>query len=427
MPAHAEVARCQLQDSPCPKLYSGTIRARLLCILVQMLPRRNLLLIALCIAPEAAYSQSPCIGVQFGAFGKSIIYTIAQKEGFFAQENLTVCYNQVTGSVQQFDSFENGTYDLISTAADNIVNRVANQSKPMVMLAGLDRGPGFVLAGNTANGIHSIADLKGKPIEVDAPDSGFVFALRRILKANGLLLENGDYSLRVVGGSFQRYQVLVAGSVVPPGGGPAQPSYATLLNSPFPQQAALGQPNITILARVSDYINPYQSGTIAATTQYVETHGDTIVSFLRATINAGLFFKNPQNCDRIIADIVSDQGLTVPVATAVLDEALSPVFGESPIALMSRTGLVNVIQLRAEFGGFTNPNINAYRPFLARRDGIRFQPRAEVRSFAILPVIPQCQPTSGAALVWPDLIASRARKIPFFLPFKPAHSKVCAA
>lgn len=51
----------------------------------------------------------------------------------------------VAGSVQQFDTLESGGYDVISTAADNVINRVANLNKSIVMIAGTDLGPGFAL------------------------------------------------------------------------------------------------------------------------------------------------------------------------------------------------------------------------------------------------------------------------------------------
>ena len=43
------------------------------------------------------------------------------------------------------------------------------------MVAGLEMNNDQVLAVNTALGINSFEDLRGKPIAVDAPDAGFSF------------------------------------------------------------------------------------------------------------------------------------------------------------------------------------------------------------------------------------------------------------
>lgn len=45
----------------------------------------------------------------------SFLSTQAQAEGFFAEQGLTVCYNQVLGSPAQFAALYTGTYNIIST------------------------------------------------------------------------------------------------------------------------------------------------------------------------------------------------------------------------------------------------------------------------------------------------------------------------
>src|SRR5579883_1859029 len=68
----------------------------------------------------SAHDSSTCI--QYGAFTRSVAFIEAQARGYFAQEGLNVCYNQVSSSIQQFNSLLSGQYDIISTTADNVVN-----------------------------------------------------------------------------------------------------------------------------------------------------------------------------------------------------------------------------------------------------------------------------------------------------------------
>ncbi len=79
---------------------------------------------------------------------------------------------------------------------------------------------------------------------------------------------------------------------------------------------------------------------------------------LRGVIKAGLFFRDPANRAKVTADYAVQTGVTTDIATAVVKESFDRLTGESPIALLNRQGLINTIQLRGEFGGFTNPNIN---------------------------------------------------------------------
>ncbi|MDF5732928.1 MAG: ABC transporter substrate-binding protein, partial [Rhizonema sp. PD38] len=250
-------------------------------------------------------------------------------------------------SVSQFNDFNAGKYQLILTPADNVVNRVINSKLPVEIVAGIDKGPDIVLAVNKSLGINSIADLRGKPIAVDAPDSGYVFALRKILAENGLFLEKGDYSLQVIGGTPLRYQYLAAGQT-PTG----DPVYGTLLTYPFTVISASQTANINVLARFSDYVAPYQARVLATTSDYADTSPDTITAFLRAYIKAGQFVANPRNRTVVIADIAADLGVSSDVAATELDAALSHKSGEILNAQIDEQGLINTINLRQEFGGF---------------------------------------------------------------------------
>jgi ABC-type nitrate/sulfonate/bicarbonate transport system substrate-binding protein len=299
------------------------------------------------LAAETGSTATPCTTVQYGSFFKDASYMVAEREGFFTREGLCVTYNQVTGSVQQFDSLLAGKYDVIATALDNVANRIVNQNLPLSMVAGADKGADFALAVNTARGISKVSDLRGKPIIVDAVNSGFVFALRKILAANGLLLENGDYTLVPVGGTALRFQYLQAGQT--PAGDPV---YATMLIYPFTAQITAP---VSIAARFSDYVAPYQTNGLAVTHDYANTHGSTITAFLRAYIKAGYFLYDPANHDRVVADLMAGYGVSQTVAEADYQAAIDPVSGQNFAAKMSKKGMINVVAVRQEFGGFNNP------------------------------------------------------------------------
>jgi ABC-type nitrate/sulfonate/bicarbonate transport system substrate-binding protein len=84
-----------------------------------------------------------------------------------------------------------GEYDILTATADNTLNYRFNQKQNVTLLGQLDQGPGLVLA--SIPSITSVEQLRGKPIIVDSPTSGYVYLLRTILSTYGLELENGDY------------------------------------------------------------------------------------------------------------------------------------------------------------------------------------------------------------------------------------------
>ena len=296
----------------------------------------------------ASAHNSSGICIQYGAFTRSVAFIEAQARGYFAQEGLNVCYNQVSSSTQQFNSLLSGQYDIISTTADNVVNRYVNSNLPVQIVDGIDQGSGLQLVGSTANGINSIADLKGKPIAVDAPNSGYVFALEKIMADNGLSLANGDYSLQVIGGSLQRFNAIQAGSFN------GAPVYATILGTPFSEQAH-DVSTLISLAKFSDHLAPYQGSTLATTRSYAQANSATLKAFIKATIRGRLFAANPFNKSTVVADIASTFGVSTQTATDIYTDAQDLVSGENTDELLNPAGLKNTIDLRQQFGGFTQP------------------------------------------------------------------------
>lgn len=315
--------------------------------------RFPLLTLALCLSllgitsagDRRAVAQEGC--VQYGAFSRNVSYIMAKREGFFGREGLTVCYNQVRSSDQQWGDLFAGRYDIISAASDTTITRVVNMGLPVSIVAGLEMNNDQVLAVNTARGINTFEDLRGKPIAVDAPDTGFSFLLRKILAEHGLSLENGDYSLQPVGGVALRYAALQAGQTAD-----GQPVYASMINYPFAAQ--LRQP-VSVLARAEEYVFPYQGGAFAVRHDYSASHPDTITRFLRAIIDGGEFARRPQNRATVVAHIAAELGVSAEIAERELDASLDRRTGENHKAKLDRQALLGTIELRQQFGGFTTP------------------------------------------------------------------------
>jgi ABC-type nitrate/sulfonate/bicarbonate transport system substrate-binding protein len=294
--------------------------------------------------PVARADTSSCI--QYGAFGKSVAYIEAVNQGYFTDEGLSVCYNQVSGSQQQFNSLLSGQYNIIASTADNFANQYVNTAPDVQIIGASDKGASLDLVVNTANGINSIADLKGKSVAVDAPNSGFVFATEKILEENGL--QPGDYSLQIIGGSLQRFQDIKAG-YTPTG----DPVYATILAAPFIEEAH-AVPTLKDVASFSSYVDPYQGTSLGVTDAYAQANPTLVTNFLTAMIRGSLYAENPLNQDAVIADIASADTVSTDIATNIYNDTERNFnTGENLAELVSIPGLVNTIQLRQSFNGFT--------------------------------------------------------------------------
>jgi ABC-type nitrate/sulfonate/bicarbonate transport system substrate-binding protein len=122
-------------------------------------------------------------------------YSVANQYGFFTQNGLNVIYNQVPNSTAALASVLSGEYDVLTATVDNALNFRFNQNKTVTVLGQLDQGPDLVLA--SIPSITSVSQLKGKPIIVDSPTSGYAYLLQATLLQYGLSLKNGDYYFMV--------------------------------------------------------------------------------------------------------------------------------------------------------------------------------------------------------------------------------------
>jgi ABC-type nitrate/sulfonate/bicarbonate transport system substrate-binding protein len=289
-----------------------------------------------------APAPPPPAALRVGVFARSLPMLAAEAKGFFARENLSVSFLQVQSSTQQFTYLRDGRYDIIQTAVDNVVNYRLNGSNPVgarfdaQMFVGMDLGTGLSVVARP--GINSVEDLRGKVLSVDAPDSGFAYVLYKILRAHGL--ERGtDYQIVQTGGVFARYQGLLAGQFD-----------ATLLSSGFELRATNAGYNL--LESVTAVANPYLSSVGAARQSWMEQNRDVLVRFIRAGYDATRWCTDPANREEAIALLMAQPNTSRALAEQLYEEQLDADTGLIPDGSLDRLGLLNVLELRAEFGGF---------------------------------------------------------------------------
>ncbi|EHK42643.1 hypothetical protein TRIATDRAFT_320017 [Trichoderma atroviride IMI 206040] len=295
--------------------------------------------------------------VQYGAFIATATYSVANQLGFFAENGLNVVYSQVPNSTAAFASILNGEYDILTATVDNALNYRFNQNQNVTVIGQLDQGPDLVLA--SIPSITSVEQLKGKPIIVDSPVSGYAYLLQDVLSAYGLSLANGDYYFMTVGGTPQRYSALV-NQVLPNG----TAVYATILTYPFTVEgeALSAEETPNILARISDVIAPVTSSafTIRQSSLSNKTEAALLTRFMASMHAANRFLLNPKNKACSIQALAKQLGVSQAVASQEYASATNPVSGEISPPLndftVNQTGIMNDVAVRNKFGGFTVPS-----------------------------------------------------------------------
>jgi len=162
------------------------------------------------------------------------VAVVAEGWGLTPAGALEASRNQ--SSDEQFERFQAGAIDAAVTAMDNIMawNRRAGP-QDFRIVAQVERTTPLSLMARP--GRTELQDLRDANILVDAPDNGFVVALRHMLAEAGL--EAGSYRLIPSGGVKERFDALAGGQ-----------GDATLLGPPFDVTGM--QAGLVRLARVQD-------------------------------------------------------------------------------------------------------------------------------------------------------------------------------
>jgi ABC-type nitrate/sulfonate/bicarbonate transport system substrate-binding protein len=318
---------------------------------------------AVCALGVPALAQTPAnLRVIFFPSADILPTWIGITKGFFAARGVALTMTPTPGSVYQFQHLSGGDFDIALTAIDNAIAYDEGQGQaplpnPADFIAFLG-GDNALLRLYARPEIRTYADLRGKPIAVDALTTGFAFVLRKMLEANGL--HDGDYTLVAAGGTLQRYQRLTT-----------SPDFAaTLLTVPFDLQAKAQ--GFTHLGDAVDTIGRYQGIVSIASKAWMARNNPAVIGYIRGTLDALRWMYAPANRDEAIRILIDNTKLAPELAAQ-----LYPILVDGSIdreAKVDPVGLRTVLALRSEYGTprkpLTDParyyDDSAYRAALAR-------------------------------------------------------------
>jgi ABC-type nitrate/sulfonate/bicarbonate transport system substrate-binding protein len=206
----------------------------------------------------------------------SLYLYVAEKQGFFARENVAVEVVQIPGGTgNMVAALDRGEVDVTQTAT------------PYLIRAALAGSPAVAIAGTTANPIYSLiakpeikdfTDLKGKLIGLSLPVDTISISMRKLFALKGL--DQADYRVKELVGS---------------------PLRAACLKSGECDAVPLGQPDDLIaikdgyrrLGLSTEAVASFQFEAIAARRDFAETHVPALIGFVSALADAFHFTSIP--------------------------------------------------------------------------------------------------------------------------------------
>lgn len=283
--------------------------------------------------PVRAQSQTAIKVMSFPGMTNFSIYA-AQHKGLFAKHGLAVELVHTANSTMQRDGLANGDHQIIQSAADNAIAMVELAKKDVVIVTGGDNGFNHIIAQPE---INALAELRGKTVVVDAPNTAFALLLYKALKNSGL--NKGDYQVNSVGGTPQRLDAMKKDKA----------NAAGVIGLPFMFQATAG--GLKDMGPATRLIGAYQSDCAIVMRDWAKANSDTLVRYIRAVVEGRRWALDPANKVEAVQLLIDRLKLSPDFAGRSYAIAADPVGGMAKDARFDMEGFRNVLRLRAEIEG----------------------------------------------------------------------------
>ena len=266
--------------------------------------------------------------LRLNVFRTDAATAVARARGLFAAEGLEVAITTTPNSTDQMRGISQGTYDIASTAFDNVLAWSGREGAEIVAVAQIsDR---TILPVFVRPEIKSWSDLKGKKLAADAVDTAFALVLRRILLEHSLDLNRGDYELVALGATGQRLESMAKGE-----------TFAGILNPPFDAKAI--DAGLRRLGDSREVLPDYPNTIFAVNREWGQKNRDVLVAYLRAWLAGMRWVKDPANREEAVKLVESELKLSPKAAAGSVEEL-------SPTGKLNLPGLETVLKLRTQFG-----------------------------------------------------------------------------
>jgi ABC-type nitrate/sulfonate/bicarbonate transport system substrate-binding protein len=256
------------------------------------------------------------------------------QQGIFEKHGIKLELLFTQTSQEQRDGLAAGEFQVAHAAVDNAVAMVERAKHDVIIVTGGDSSMNEFFAQPE---VRSIADLKGRTVIVDAPNTAYALQAKKILRMHGL--NDGDYTLKPVGGTLFRYRAMRENKDLA----------ASMLNPPFSVDAPGA--GLKSLGRAVDLIGPYQATGAWVLRKWATANADTLERYIAGLIESTRWAVARENKDAAVKILAERFKLQPQVAERTWEMLADPKFGLAPDARFDLAGFKNVLALRAEIEG----------------------------------------------------------------------------
>jgi ABC-type nitrate/sulfonate/bicarbonate transport system substrate-binding protein len=264
--------------------------------------------------------------------GRPIQFVVADKQGLFTKYGLEVINDNKKNSDELRADLAAGKGDVAYLAVDNAVALVELAHQDVVIVMGGEGSQNELIA---QKDVKSIADLRGKTLIVDAPNTAYALQMKKILSLSGLTAGK-DYEIKPFGATPQRLIAMRE-----------QKDFAGSMLGP-PVSLVAKKEGFVSLGSVQQLIGPYQAAGVFSQRAWAKDHRDLLIAFLSACIEAQRWLLNPANKQQVIELLAAQYHLAPEIAAEDYEISMTHPGGFAKDAQFDLHGFENVLKLRAE-------------------------------------------------------------------------------
>jgi ABC-type nitrate/sulfonate/bicarbonate transport system substrate-binding protein len=295
---------------------------------------RHVLLLVLCSLSGFAAAQVPLKVKAFpGASALPLI--VGTTQGLYEKHGVKVELLFTQNSQEQRDDLAKGAVQIAHAAVDNAIAMLERAKHDVVIVTGGDSSMNEFFVQPEVRGF---ADMKGRTLLVDAPNTAYALQAKKILLMNGLR-EGVDYKVHPLGGTLLRYRAMRENKEFA----------ASMLNPPMSVDA----PNsgLKSLGRAVDLLGAYQAGGAFVLRPWAQANAETLERYIAGYIEAVRWTVAPDNRAAGAKLLVERFKVDPKISERTMELLSDPKFGLAPDARFDQQGFRNVLALRAEIEG----------------------------------------------------------------------------
>ena len=259
----------------------------------------------------------------------------AINQGFMARRNLSIEIQNTPNSDDQRNGLAAGRFEIAHAAVDNALAMVEVAKHDVAIVSGGDASMNEFMVRPE---IGSIADLRGKTLAVDAPNTVYALVAKKILKNNGLI-EGRDYQIGLAGGTASRSAAMASNPQLAAG----------MVNPPF--SITTRERGLKSLGNQFSFIGPYQATGAFVMRNWATANRSVLERYLAAYIEGQRYAMNPANRAQMIKLLADRFKLAPAVAEGTYQALLTAGSGLATDARLNLEGFMTVLALRAEMEG----------------------------------------------------------------------------